>query len=147
MKSYHVIEQFVEWQEGKMSRVRQLQVESHLQKCDRCRSSYDQAGKLFDANSLKFLPHLSPYPCLPTRIRAHVEDRPQRAEQRAPWYQWALTSIGIAAAVWIGVELGSGLSQDPTTVTDEQLASAYYQAFSQEEPAENLEQTLRAEEE
>lgn len=141
MKSDHVIEQFVEWQEGKMSRVRQLEVESHLTKCDQCRTSYDQAQRLFDANSLRFLPHLSPDPFLPTRIRAHVEDRPERAEQRAPWYQWALTSIGIAAAVWVGVQLGSGLSQDPTSVTDEQLASAYYQAFSQEEPAESLEQT------
>ncbi len=139
MRSDHVTDQFVEWQEGRMSRARQLEVESHLQKCDRCRRSYERARRLFDAQSLQFLPHLSPDPFLPTRIRVHVEHGPHRADQRAPWYQWALTSIGIAAAVWIGVELGSGLSQDQRSVTDEELVSAYYRAISHEAPADNLE--------
>jgi predicted anti-sigma-YlaC factor YlaD len=147
MKSDHVTYQFVEWQEGRMSRVRRVEVESHLQKCDSCRRSYKEAERLFDARSLKFLSHLSPDPFLPTRIRAHAENRPRRADGRAPWYQWALTSMGIAAAIWIGVQLGSGLSEDPASLTDEELASAYYQAFSQDETETNTEESSSAGEE
>ena len=113
---------------------RQREVATHLLRCDRCRRSYEEADRLLEATSLGFLPHLSPDPFLPGRIRATAEDRPRRAEGRAPWYRWALTSAGVAAGIWIGVQLGSGLYQDPVTVSEEEIASAYYQAFSQEEP-------------
>lgn len=124
-----------------MSRVRHRELESHLQGCDLCRHSYDQAERLLDAKSLTFLAHLSPDPFLPARIRAHAEDWPHRAEGRAPWYRWALTSLGIAAAVWIGIQLGSGLSQNPGSINDEELAGAYYQAFSQVEPFQEQDRT------
>ena len=130
-----------------MSRVRQLEVESHLQRCDRCRRSYERAQRLFDAQLPQFLPHLSPDPFLPTRIRAHVEHHPDRARQRAPRYRWALASIGIVAAVGIGVELGSGLSQGPSSMTDEEIASAYYLAISHEAPADDAGESSTAGEE
>jgi hypothetical protein len=55
--------------------------------------------------------------------------------------------MGIAAAIWIGVQLGSGLSEDPASLTDEELASAYYQAFSQDETETNTEESSSAGEE
>jgi predicted anti-sigma-YlaC factor YlaD len=140
MKTAHVIGLFVDWQEGRLSGKRQAHVESHLQRCDQCRRSYNGARLLFDSTSLQALPRLSPDPYLPARIRAHLQHRHGRDEKRVPRYQWALTSIGIAAAIWLGIQLGAGLSGDSGAVSDSDLASAYYSAFSQEEPAEEWEQ-------
>jgi predicted anti-sigma-YlaC factor YlaD len=140
MKSAHVTELFVDWQEGRLSGKRQAHVESHLQRCDQCRRSYDEVRLLFDSASQTDLSRLSPDPFLPVRIRAHLDHGQRRDEKRVPRYQWALTSIGIAAAIWLGIQLGAGLSGDPDAVSDTELASAYYSAFSQEEPAEEWEQ-------
>ncbi|MCK5572438.1 MAG: hypothetical protein KAJ12_06740 [Bacteroidetes bacterium] len=145
MKSAHVTDLFVDWKEGRLSGKRQAHVESHLQRCDQCRRSYNEARLLFDSTTLQILPRLSPDPYLPARIRALVEHGHRRDEKRVPRYQWALTSIGIAAAIWLGIQLGAGLSEDPDSVSDTELASAYYQAFSQEEPAEEWEQAAPTE--
>ena len=99
------------YQEGTLPEGIRIQVETHLGECKACAESFQLGSlskKVMDAEK-----EIKSNPFLVTRIMACIEELEQNREsyQRVPAYRSvlkpALISVSIAAAIFIGVLVGS----------------------------------------
>jgi len=98
---------------------------------------------VLDRPDLSALPQLSVDPYLPTRILSgKTEESARKSNKQTPFaIRWSfaavLTLIGLSTGAILGIA-----TSDRNQYSDQEIASAYYQAFTQQENQYNLEQLL-----
>jgi anti-sigma factor RsiW len=143
MSSKHVTKKFLNWQEGTLKDAERLQIEEHLKECPSCKAYYETWVDVLENPDLNALPQLSVDPYLPTRILSgEVEESAGKNNQPAPFaIRWsfaaALTFIGLSTGAILGIA-----TVDTDHYSEQDIASAYYEVFTQQENQYNLEQLL-----
>lgn len=146
MKYRHAINDFQDWNEGRVGEGRRREIQLHLDECDQCRRYFDKMTTLLEGTDPAALPRIQPDPFLPARIRAaagEVPDsttsRPRPARTATPdrpvlgRLGWSVLSAATVAAAAIGVLFGSGWSDTVEArqqAEDAAIVEAYYDAFS-----------------
>ena len=154
MKHRHVIKRFLDWSENRAGKEARLEIQRHLDGCDDCRRYFEKMTKLMEGVGPAALPHLEPDPFLPARIRtraAGASERPAGAISLRPAFgRLAVSMLGVAvvAAAVAGTLIGSGLSSRAIAGEETQsIVNGYYEAFAQDEFAQEWETLLEPEEE
>lgn len=158
MKHRHVIEQFLEWNDNRTGLgAERLEIQRHLDQCDDCRRYFEKMTRLMEGVGSDALPHLEPDPFLPARIRANAEaaaadkrGRSALGNKRPVFGRLAVSvlSAGVIVAAAVGIVIGSGLSSRVSAGEETQaIINGYYEAFSQDEFAQEWETVLVTEEE
>jgi len=154
MKHRHVIEQFLEWNDNRTGETERLELQRHLRECDDCRRYFEKMSSLMEGVGSDALPHLEPDPFLPARIRANAEaathGRTAPGSKRPAFGRLAVSVLGAAVVVAaaVGIVIGSGLSSRVSAGEETQaIINGYYEAFSQDEFAQEWETVLVTEEE
>ena len=152
MKHRRVIDQFLAWTDSRTGDTERQEIQRHLDGCDDCRRYYEKLSRLMEGVGSDALPHLEPDPFLPARIRAHAEasDRTIRGRQRPAFGRLAVSLLGagVVVAAAAGMLIGSGLSSRVSAGEETQaIINGYYEAFSQDEFAQDWETVLVTEDE
>jgi predicted anti-sigma-YlaC factor YlaD len=152
MKHRHVIKRYLDWRENRVDDEVRLEIESHLADCVDCRRYFDKMTELMEGIGPDALPHLEPDPFLPARIRARADaGAPGPAPLPRPAFgrlAASLLGVAVVAAAVAGTLIGSGLSSRAIASEETQaIVSGYYEAFSQDEFAQQWETVLEPEEE
>ncbi len=147
MKEKHFKYLFMKYQEKRLSAGELNSLNLHLKECAECREYFRRADSIFNTDLTPAL-ELEPDQYLPARIKA-LADRNRREkllEKKLKVKQFSLVSLASAAAVAIGIFLGSGFNNYSIQSTQRSgVYSAYYNAFSQQSVADKLESALSAE--
>jgi len=152
MKHRHVIKRFLDWSENRAGEQARLEIQRHLDGCDDCRRYFEKMTKLMEGVGPAALPHLEPDPFLPARIRARAEakDNGRVTLPRPVIGRLAASLLGVSvvAAAVAGTLIGSGLSSRAIAGEETQaILNGYYEAFSQDQFAQEWETLLESEEE
>ena len=157
MKDRHVIKQFQNWFEDRLSGEEHRMVEEHLDGCKDCGRYFNTMKSLLEGIDSARLPHLEPDPFLPVRIRALAEGSggktlPALSAARALPGRLGLSMIGLSVAVAAvaGMFFGSTLSaraDASAQAANESIAGAYYEAFSPSDISSEWEYILQDDEE
>lgn len=143
MSSKHVTKKFLQWQEGLLNNQEKIRVEEHLKGCHSCQSYYDTWMEILENPDKNSLPQLEADPFLPTRIMSgEIKDTAEDAKKPATvgirWsFATALAIIGLSTGAILGFT-----TSDPDQYTEQEIASAYYKVFTQQENQYNMEQLL-----
>ena len=143
MSSKHVTKKFLSWQEGALKDSEKHQIEEHLKKCPSCKAYYETWMDVLENPDVSSLPQLSVDPYLPTRIMSgKIESPAGKSNQPAPFaIRWsfaaALTFIGLSTGAILGIA-----TADQDQYSEQEIAGAYYEVFTQQENQYNLEQLL-----
>ncbi len=151
MKHRHVINRFLDWSDNRAGEPARFEIQSHLDECDDCRRYFEKMSSLMEGVGSDALPHLEPDPFLPARIRARADakDNGRVTLPRPVFGRLAASLVGIAVLVVAaaGVLIGSGLSSRAIASEETQaIINAYYEAFAQDEFAQEWETLLEPEE-
>jgi predicted anti-sigma-YlaC factor YlaD len=154
MKHRHVIGQFLEWTDNRTGDKERLEIQRHLGECDDCRRYFEKMNRLMEGVGSDALSHLEPDPFLPARIRANAEaaaagsTAPGRKRPAFGRLAVSVLSAGVVVAAAVGIVIGNGLSSRVSANEETQaIINGYYEAFSQDEFAQEWETVLVAEEE
>jgi predicted anti-sigma-YlaC factor YlaD len=143
MSSKHVTKKFPEWQEGSLTPSEKKTVDEHLNVCRECREYYDTWQGILESPDMSGLSQLEPDPYLATRIMAG-ELAAKTETQKDPAFQgirWSFATLLLFIGLSFGVILGLS-GNKPAENTDQEIATAYYQAFTQQENQYDLEKLL-----
>ena len=143
MSSKHVTKKFLNWQEGSLKDSEKRRIEEHLKNCPSCKAYYETWSDVLENPDVIALPQLSVDPYLPTRIiSGKIDESAGKGTQPAPFaIRWSFA----AALAFIGLSTGAilGISTaDHDQYSEQDIASAYYEVFTQQENQYNLEQLL-----
>jgi predicted anti-sigma-YlaC factor YlaD len=152
MKHRHVINRFLDWSENRAGERARLEIQHHLDECDDCRRYFEKMTMLMEGVGSDALPHLESDPFLPARIRARAEAQENgRVTVSRPVFgrlAAALLGIAVVAAGVAGTLIGSGLSSRAIAGEETQaIVNGYYEAFSQDEFAQEWETIVEPQEE
>ncbi|MGD9486390.1 MAG: hypothetical protein AB7W47_00060 [Calditrichaceae bacterium] len=142
----HVKIFFQDWLEQNLSEIRKREIESHIKKCESCGHYFMTMSALLQRPASKDIPVLTPDPYLPARVKALTREKRSRLENglRGRIIHWGLNGALAAAAIWIGIFLGTGLTDTTGSTTDESdIALAYYEAFSPNNIADQFESVIQ----
>ena len=155
MKHENIRDHFQGWHDGLVDEDTRAAIDLHLSDCPKCREYYESLSVLLGSPDDSLLPRLKPDPFLPTRIRAIVEEKRQKAYTRVvgPVTRhhlrgWITAScVSMAVAVTIGVFLGRSMVQPSTVPVDDtaNLAEEYYEALSPGSIFDNAEELIEPE--
>jgi predicted anti-sigma-YlaC factor YlaD len=149
----HVTGSFQAWLEGRLKNTERQRVDRHLEKCGDCSAYFDTMSQLLEKPAATDLPRLDADPFLPTRIRAMAEKArvgsglPAVGRKPLGWVGLSLLSVMCVLAVAIGVRIGKGLSTAFPQNGETEIVSAYYDAFSPWEFADDWAQIIETENE
>jgi anti-sigma factor RsiW len=154
MKHRHVIKNYLDWADNRAGETERREIERHLDDCDDCRRYFEKMSRLMEGVGSDALPHLEPDPFLPARIRANAEaasgGRSAPGSKRPAFGRLAVSvlSAGVVVAAAVGIVIGNGLSSRVSASEETQaIINGYYEAFSQDEFAQEWETVLVTEEE
>ncbi|UCG53019.1 MAG: zf-HC2 domain-containing protein, partial [Candidatus Latescibacterota bacterium] len=128
----HFITSYQAWDEDRLNAEERRRVQQHLGECVECRRYFETMSVLLEKTDSSLLPRIEPDPFLPTRIRAM--DKATRTPIPRCFIAWArisLVSVMIMIALSAGIYLGRGLATATRSNGETEIASAYYEAFSQ----------------
>jgi predicted anti-sigma-YlaC factor YlaD len=123
----------LDWIAGSLSTEERRIVQQHLDECGECRTYFERVSLLVESPHTTLLPHLTPDPFLPSRIRALAEERRAAARDRRSAVGWVRVSAAgamLILAAAAGIYLGNGFYANTRSAEDVELADAYYEAFS-----------------
>jgi predicted anti-sigma-YlaC factor YlaD len=120
------------WIEGGLSVEERRIVQQHLDECGECRTYFEKVSLLVGHPYPTLLPHLTPDPFLPSRVRALAEERSAGRGRRSAvsWVRVSMASAMLILAAAAGIYLGSGFYANTRSGEETELAEAYYEAFS-----------------
>jgi len=120
------------WIEGGLSVEERRIVQQHLGECVECRTYFEKVSLLVERPHPTLLPHLTPDPVLPSRVRALAEERSAGRGRRGAmgWVRVSVASAMLVLAAAAGIYLGNGLYTNARSGEETELAEAYYEAFS-----------------
>ncbi|MGD9899684.1 MAG: zf-HC2 domain-containing protein [Calditrichaceae bacterium] len=143
----HVKIFFQDWLEQRLSEIRKQEIEDHLKNCESCSHYFVTMSELIQRPAVKNIPVLQPDPYLPMRVEALAREKRTGENNglRGRFIHWGLNGALAAAAIWIGVFLGAGLTDTNGSTTNEsEIALAYYEAFSQNNIADQFEAAIQS---
>jgi predicted anti-sigma-YlaC factor YlaD len=149
----HVTRQFQAWLEGTLESGDRLRIARHLESCEDCSTYFAAMSRLLEKPTAADLPRLEADPFLPTRIRAMAgktragSGLPVVRRRALGWVGLSLMSAMCVLAVAIGVHIGKDLSAAASRNGDTEIISAYYDAFSPSELADDWAQLIATEDE
>jgi len=143
MKQKHVTRLFLKWQDGSLRPRDKVRVEEHLKSCSACQHYFQTWADIFEKPDPTILPRLSADPYLPARIVSGEisdlgEEKSKPASLGVRWsFATILTLVGLSTGAFLGIS-----TFDRKTYSEQDIARAYYEAFTQQENQYNLEQLL-----
>jgi len=149
MKRNHVKKRFQGWHDGDIDEGSRSRIRDHLVECGECRLYYERMSQCLDKPDPESLPHLEPDPFLPARISSIAGNSIESSVHRMgfSWVRVSLLGVMTALAMVLGIFLGKGLSTPADDLDDTGLINAYYEAFSQDSFARDLEDIIGGEQE
>jgi hypothetical protein len=144
MKSIHVKQYFLDWLDQILSAEQRAQIENHLGECQECRQYYNRMKDFLENPDLSVLPVLEADPFLPTRIK--TGEKVKTPGPGIPWWKWSFATLIVLISLSLGALLGYSVSQ-PAVSAEQELVSEYYQIFSQNDSAYQLESVFNLQEE
>lgn len=142
MSQKHVISQFQDWFEQRLSDGDRRAVENHLDHCSKCRNYYSAMASLIEPPDQEFFPELEPDPFLSTRVKS-IAQKESHSSIPMHWLRWTLVGAASSIAILLGVEMGNGLYNTTQPDTGTEIVSTYYQALSQQSIADQWQDVIQ----
>ena len=144
----HVKQKFLLWFEQKLEPEERQRIDVHLQSCTECGDYYRKMSLWIGPPDLLSVPQLKADP----NLVMHLRRSPSGTHEIGPlkisvWINWSLRSAAVLAAIVTGIVLGGTWSEANTDTDEQQIAAAFYEAFSQQGPAESWQNFVNTAEE
>lgn len=126
----HIRSLLLPWIELTLNEDQRQLVGEHLKECSFCRQYFDVMSQALLPSPDVSQDTLQPDPYLPTRVKAMADQSGAAARKRKNVVAlWTLRSALFVIAVVFGIYLGEGLSNQPSTVTEQNLIAEYSALF------------------